>query len=152
MKKFEIYIPKANETFTVNFAALPEQIKIELIAYGLKQKLNDKVSDVKVGEDNAVDIAKGQIEGLLESLQAGVWSHRGTGTKTVTNPVEKEAVRLATEQVKQAFRMQSIPLKGSQKKVKELVTKLLEENGDTFREEARKNLETLNSLNINIEF
>jgi hypothetical protein len=103
---FKLFIEKANHTYEVDFAKLPEVSRNRVIEYGLTQLLSDAAASVattdkvgtnrvsKTGEDlvKANAAARTLIEQRLADLSAGVLRRV---RESSVDPVEAEARRIA---------------------------------------------------------
>jgi len=81
---FTIPITKADTNLTVDWDSLPEVSKQFIIAYGLKQKLNDAGSSATVkelGKEEAAAQSLSVAESILENLQKGIVNMRSVSTK-----------------------------------------------------------------------
>lgn len=71
----KVSIGKTGKVIDVDFDAMPENAKAFIIAYGLKQKLNDAgasiTEDVEPDEGKRADLKLGAAENVLEALMAG---------------------------------------------------------------------------------
>lgn len=108
---FKIFIDKANHTYEIDFASLPEVSRSRVIEYGLTQLLGDAAASVattdKIGtnrvQKTGADLVKANVDAKalcdqrLADLSAGVL--RRTRTSSV-DPVEAEAMRVAISVVR----------------------------------------------------
>lgn len=68
---YNISINKAAQSVQVDFASLPDNVKSHIIEYGIKQKLNDKHSQIKADDKNAAKVVMELVHGLLDDWKAG---------------------------------------------------------------------------------
>lgn len=108
---FKLFIDKANHTYEVDFASLPEVSRNRVIEYGLTQLLSDAAASIattdkigtnrvpKTGSDlvKANGDAKALCDQRIADLSAGVL--RRVRTSSV-DPVEAEATRVAISVVR----------------------------------------------------
>lgn len=90
--KIAVVISKVEETWEVDFESLPEVSQRGIVAYGLKQLLNDcgGGKDVTAGEKKAESLKR------LDALKEGTYRF-GAGGGAGLNPVEVEARRIVAE-------------------------------------------------------
>lgn len=98
---FTIAISKAKTNVEVDFNALPEVSKNYLIAYGLKQRLNDVHSQINAAEENAPALALALVEQAIKALQDG--TTRVAGSRVTANPFEVYMM----EQLRKALKIKS---------------------------------------------
>lgn len=85
---YNIAINKANEIVKVDFDSLPDNVKAHIIEYGIKQKLNDKHSQVKSDEKDCAAQVMTLVNGLIDDWKAGKVVATRTGS---TNTPEEKA-------------------------------------------------------------
>ena len=83
MSTFTIFVPKAEETLSIDFSSFPDHVQAHLIEYGLKQKFNDSLASAKPEEK---DVNKGIIKNLMERLLAGELAK----ARTAGSPIDRE--------------------------------------------------------------
>lgn len=69
--KVQVQIAKANKAIEVDFSALPQASQEYIIAYGLKQRLNDVHSQVKSTEEGAPELVMALVEKAIAGLESG---------------------------------------------------------------------------------
>ena len=87
MTNISIAISKAQTTESIDFAQLPPASQNFVIAYGLRQYLNDAVAGIKPEQ---VAEAKAAVESRMKQLELGTVGVRAVAEK---NPVKAEAKR-----------------------------------------------------------
>jgi hypothetical protein len=90
--KFAVVISKVEETWEVDFESLPEVSQRGIVAYGLKQLLND------CGGEKTTTAAEKKAESLkrLDALKEGTYRFGGGGGGKMLSPVEVEARTIVT--------------------------------------------------------
>lgn len=71
--EYAVYVPKARQDFKVKFDELPEASQQQVIAYGLKQLLNDATAAVKADSAEGVEAATKAAADRLGKLEAGTY-------------------------------------------------------------------------------
>lgn len=110
-RPFDLFIEKAGQKYTIDFAALPTVSQDRVIRYGLEQLLSDAASSVattdKVGNNRVqkkgADLAKAQvaarelIDRRVADLSAGILRRV---RESSIDPVESEARQIAIKAIK----------------------------------------------------
>lgn len=74
MENFNVHISKAGKCLAVDFASMPENAQRMIIAYGLKQKLNDcgaSATKKLLGKEEAAAQSLAAAENMIEALMSG---------------------------------------------------------------------------------
>lgn len=82
--KIDVRVAKADASFPIDFDALPEASRRFLVEYGLRQKLNDTVSDPKYKD---AKLAHAAVTDTIDGLESGDF-RRGGGGGPRLSPVE----------------------------------------------------------------
>lgn len=126
------------ETLEVDFDALPYNTRQHLVAYGLRQNLNDAHRSAK----NSAD-AIALTEKRLKRLQDGTFSMR---ERAAGDPVEAEAIKIAIDFIKKAIRTSGEKLDAYETAdLRELADALLqseEDAADAIWAEAKRRVES----------
>lgn len=117
-----IHVSKANQSFDIDFAALPEASQAFVINYGLRQLLNDSVASVSTKNfpeasaeelvETAVDTVTGKIQALLD------------GTIGIRATTERDPLKVIMRQI--ANDMLSGALRAAGKKKKDIAKEALD--------------------------
>ena len=102
-----VLISKAKKTIEVDFDAMPENAKAYIIAYGLKQKLNDagaSATKKSLGAEEAAEQSFAMAENILASLMEGdITVRAAAATQTLEERVFTRVLRaLFKAQLKRA--------------------------------------------------
>ena len=97
---YKIAINKANEAVEVDFANLPENVQKHIIEYGIKQKLNDKHSQIKSDEKDAPALVMELVQALLSDWEAGKVAASRSGGVTSLEKVIHRLFLVSLEQTK----------------------------------------------------
>lgn len=112
----------------------------KIFQYGLQQLSNDAVASAENDEE-----IEALFQKRIDNLSKGVL--RASPVR-VSDPVEREAMRIARERVLAAFKVKGISPKGQ--KIADLAAALLSKNPD-IREVAKANVELANALDIEVD-
>lgn len=140
---FNVAITKGREligTREVDISNLPPASLYYLMAYGLKQSLNDAHASAK-----DLTEALASVDKRLQKILDGTMGERAT--REALDPIEAEAIKLASDKVRQAMRAKGIKPADHKEKVAELAAQLVEKD-PAFREEARRRIENAKEIDV----
>lgn len=137
------------------FDTLPEASQAFLIAYGLKQVLNDAHASIQRkdfdSEEAFQDEVMGAVLAKVEALESGEVKSRGTGAVRVVDPFAKLCREIAKERIYAACAKA-----GKKKPVKEqleaFIVQVMEKHGDSVKAEAKERLDSLSDLDLDLDF
>lgn len=149
-----VTIGKTGDNHEIDFAALPAASQAYVIAYGLKQALNDCHASIqRNGKDEDGDAlyasdtdfqraVRDAVDARLSALMEGTIGIRSSGTRL--DPLSAEIVRLARAEVVKAVRAKGIKVKTVGKdKMAELVANHAAKASKRLTATAKENLAKL---------
>lgn len=134
----------------LDFASLPQAAQEFIVAYGLRQYLNDGAAVAKDecdSEDERNKLKIDRINERVQKLRDGTMSQRGGGTR-VTDPIQKIKREIATEILKAYAKANDITMwKGAELTAK--IETFWEKNGDKpkIKAELDKRIKAMEALN-----
>lgn len=142
-KDFNISVAKAQASFMVRFAELPEASQDFIIAYGLKQLLNDSVASLKIGNEGIPDsaaleeLATDTVNGKIALLESGEIKTRNSGGAAMS-PLEAEIIRQAKAMLRNAVKAAGKKLEKEQ--LEAVLPAFMQKHGEKIESAARAEL------------
>lgn len=142
----QVQIAKTGQSVEVDFKALPANSQEFIINYGLRQMLNDCHSALTVkgweGTQEAFNEAVMKaVSDKLAAIASGDLSIRKAGKAEPVDPVERLALRMARELIKDALAAKKLTIKKiGEEKFESLVEAKMEKDGEALRKEAKAQL------------
>lgn len=99
--EFTIQISKAAQAVVIDFDAMPADVQAHIVEYGLRQKLNDRLSDMSAAKGHSPADMMTEVNELIAAMMAGEVTMRAGRT---ADPVAKQAHTIGIDRARSAMR------------------------------------------------